>query len=1353
LFHHQTINQHRLARNFLTNIQQILSFFYFFEKLLLLQLHLSLVYQDTLDTAGLTMKKNLLFIFLIIATQCFGQCPFPVLLDSTGNCIGSILSVRTDSTISKIVWYKENVPIKTVLPITPNAGITVAGGNGPDSAANQLNFPKGIYLDEQDNLYIADNVNNRVQKWSRGMASGTTVAGGHGAGAGANQFNGPEALYLDGGGNIYIMDYGNFRVQKWAPGATSGTTVAGGNGSGSAANQFDFSTGMFIDAAGNIYIADAHNNRIQKWQTGATSAITVAGGNGAGAGANQLNIPTDVFVDEAGDIYITDLANQRIQKWAPGAVSGITVAGGNGFGTAGNQLGLPNSLSVDKAGNVYVCDGYNDRVQKWSPGATSGITVAGGNGRGTAANQLYNPSYIFVANNGDIYVSDEQNARIQKWVQVSIDSTYSTTITGSYTAVVTNNNGCAVTTNAVVISAGQAPFIAITASSITTTSCEMVSFNAVAVNGGGSPFYQWQINGANMGTNSTSFSYNSWQNSDVVKCILTSSSACGIPSTAISNAIALTVTGTSTVTIKSKGGGCLGDTLYISGADSLTLINWYNGTGMVKSVGTADASAGITVAGGNGQGTGDNQLNNPMGIFVDALGNLFITDTYNNRIQRWEPGATTGSTVAGISSIFGSSNPDRLDHPRDVYVDTNGDIYISDPAVPNSRIQKWSVGATTGVRVAGFNGPGTGPEQFNGPFGLWVDLNKNLYVVDQGNNRVQKWLPGATVGITVAGGNGPGDAANQFNGPTDLYLDMFGNLYVVDLMNARVQKWSPGAASGITVAGGNGPGSAPNQITNPIGVAVDHQGNVYATIGITVAGGNGSGDAPNQLSYPTSVFVDPAGNIYVSDMGNNRIQKWIQANYIDTIYQPVSAGTFTAVVTNSGGCMVTTAPILIHPKSQPAISIIASDTSICSGSNVSFTATAIDGGNSPHYQWQVNGVNVGSNAAIYRSDSLSAGALVRCILTSNAPCASITKDTSGIIVMEVINQLAAAITITASQMSICPGTEVIFTATPSNAGATPSYQWKVNGNNAGTNNAIFTTKNLQNGDVVYCVISSNLRCYPITSAISNSISIVASSVTPSVSIVASKDFICPGEPVIFKASVSDVPTGLSYQWLVHEITVGTNSAVYTGNNFVNGDIIKCVVKNEAACGEAISNSIVLTVSPIPVVAPQIVTVQQGQSVMLSPSITGNIISYFWSPPIYLSDTSIQHPITSPLQDINYHLQVISAKGCSGTGDITVKVISLVALPAAFTPNGDGKNDIFYLLGYEPGSLINHFSIFNRWGQLIFQKENLESGNRAAGWDGNYKGAPAPPGAYVYIIYTTLANGAKKVFKGTVELIR
>lgn len=290
------------------------------------------------------------------------------------------------------------------------------------------------------------------------------------------------------------------------------------------------------------------------------------------------------------------------------------------------------------------------------------------------------------------------------------------------------------------------------------------------------------------------------------------------------------------------------------------------------------------VAGGNGRGSAQNQFNSPeLGLFLDGAGNLYVADRGNHRVQKWAPGASSGTTVAGGNGQGGAAN--QLDYPSGIFLDKNGDLYISDYG--NHRIQRWKPGATSGVTVAGGNGSGPNANQITSPTGVFVDPNGNIYISDLGGGvgaRVQKWAPGASSGTTVAGGNGRGDGANQLRVPYGLWVDESNNVYVAETFNHRVQKWAPGATSGVTVAGGNGRGASDNQLSAPSGLFLDRIGNVFvadwgnqriqkwapgASKGITVVEGNG-------LESIRGIISDANGDIYLIDENKNHVLKWGQ---------------------------------------------------------------------------------------------------------------------------------------------------------------------------------------------------------------------------------------------------------------------------------------------------------------------------------------------------------------------------------------------------------------------------------------------------------------------------------------------
>ncbi len=373
----------------------------------------------------------------------------------------------------------------------------------------------------------------------------------------------------------------------------------------------------------------------------------------------------------------------------------------------------------------------------------------------------------------------------------------------------------------------------------------------------------------------------------------------------------------------SSTGNCLGATLSTNTGSSISQIVWYNGSTAVDTVSSTTYTSKL-IAGGNGNGAAANQLALPNGIYVDAAGNVYVSDAGNYRVQRFLHGSSTGVTIAGANGP--GTRADQLNFPRGLYVDAAGNLYVVDDN--NERVQEWPPGASSGVTVAGGNGQGAAANQFNLPFGLFVDASGNLYVADQDNERVQKWAPGATTGVTVAGGNGKGNAANQFDGAISVYVDAAGNIYVADENNNRVQKWAPGAASGVTVAGGNGPGSAANQLFGANAVFVDASGNVYvadynnarvekwppgATSGITVAGGNLPNTTGVPFTEPSALFVDGSGNVYVTlAAGSGSVQEWTPiSSPVSTTYTPLTPGLYSASVTDNNACNTTTDSIEI----------------------------------------------------------------------------------------------------------------------------------------------------------------------------------------------------------------------------------------------------------------------------------------------------------------------------------------------------------------------------------------------------------------------------------------------------------
>ncbi|CAF3762903.1 unnamed protein product [Rotaria sp. Silwood1] len=201
-------------------------------------------------------------------------------------------------------------------------GITVAGGNGKGPALNQLNYPYGLFVDDDAAVYVVDSLNYRIVKWMPGVSSDRVVAGGNGEGNRNNQLSYATKVVVDRTGTMFICDSDNKRVQRWLKNDNHGQTII--------ANISCI--GLAMDNKGSLYVSDNEKYCVT------TGEQVVAGGNGQGSAFNQFWNPDHIFVDNDQSVFVVDFSNDRVMKWSIGSKEGIVVAGGNGWGNGTNQL-------------------------------------------------------------------------------------------------------------------------------------------------------------------------------------------------------------------------------------------------------------------------------------------------------------------------------------------------------------------------------------------------------------------------------------------------------------------------------------------------------------------------------------------------------------------------------------------------------------------------------------------------------------------------------------------------------------------------------------------------------------------------------------------------------------------------------------------------------------------------------------------------------------------------------------------------------------------------------------------------------------------------------------------------------
>ncbi len=442
---------------------------------------------------------------------------------------------------------------------------------------------------------------------------------------------------------------------------------------------------------------------------------------------------------------------------------------------------------------------------------------------------------------------------------------------------------------------------------------------------------------------------------------------------------------------------------------------------------------------------------------------------------------------------------------------------------------------------------------------------------------------------------------------------------------------------------------------------------------------------------------------------------------------------------------------------QPIVAVTNTDPLICEGQVTSFTAQAIYGSAQPAYQWYVNDTAVGANSMLYATNTLTNGSKVQCILTITDPaCPAFSKTASNHMTIYVYPMIHPAIQIKADKPVICKGETVTFSAT-ANGGEYPLFAWELNGVRTGDSSKEFITSNLKDGDVVTCTVTVGIdsRCKSDTiSAPSNKVAIqVKDFPMPSVSITSPNLNVCEGEPVSFNAN--DVNAGFykKYEWLVNGKKAGDNANIFTSNQFKNGDTVSCRFSTDVfGCPyvfDLVSNTKKVTVRSKPVISfpPDDIVIKAGEQASLNAIITGKSQTVSWTPASLLTAPGLANTSTVPLyDDTSFTVLVVDTNGCRSSNNILVQILHQLYLPTAFTPNSDGRNDVFKIPEIATIKL-QQFSIFNRSGQIVFS-----TSNRSKGWDGTYQGQPLDPGTYIYFI-RGIINKKDTVFKGTVLLLR
>jgi gliding motility-associated-like protein len=355
------------------------------------------------------------------------------------------------------------------------------------------------------------------------------------------------------------------------------------------------------------------------------------------------------------------------------------------------------------------------------------------------------------------------------------------------------------------------------------------------------------------------------------------------------------------------------------------------------------------------------------------------------------------------------------------------------------------------------------------------------------------------------------------------------------------------------------------------------------------------------------------------------------------------------------------------------------------------------------------------------------------------------------IVVDVVRLPAPAVSIATKTSAACIGIPTHFMASPVDGGNTPAYQWMVNGGPAGQDSSGLTVPATPGGLVVECTMTSDAVCVKNPQVSSNVINLAPVPVpVQSLSIEATGTAVCKDSLVQFVAEPVNGGPDPVYQWLVNGKNAGSGSG-YSTSGLSDGDTVNCIMTGSLTCSQPVSagNGVKMTIFPLPVISLEsAVVIAGGTSVQLQPTVTGNIRDYAWTPSMGLSNPTIVDPVASPVVTTAYQLYVTTEDGCYAKATERVEVYYPLQMPEGFTPNGDGRNDVFRVPPQIPVT-IRSLAVFNRHGQRMFYTTDA-----GAGWDGRYGGIAQPAGTYVWELeFVNPVTNKVEGRKGTVILVR
>lgn len=431
----------------------------------------------------------------------------------------------------------------------------------------------------------------------------------------------------------------------------------------------------------------------------------------------------------------------------------------------------------------------------------------------------------------------------------------------------------------------------------------------------------------------------------------------------------------------------------------------------------------------------------------------------------------------------------------------------------------------------------------------------------------------------------------------------------------------------------------------------------------------------------------------------------------------VAANNYTVYVKDAAGCIVTGTATINQPAAL-SISAHTQDATCNGGADGKITVTA--GGGTAAYQYSIDGAGFQTSNVF----NVTRGNYTITVKDANG-CIATTSAA-----VELTNNLTLSLP---ADTTICEGTAVQLST---NTNATQfSWSQAVSLNNATIANPIATPR-----DTTQYILTATLGACSVKDSV-----IVMVNSAP-IADAGNNDEVCFGQGYVLQGN-----GGVSYEWLSTTYFNAGNTAV-TQNPAITASqttTYALMVTDAAGCKSLQPASVTITVTP-PIsvrASPKDTVVAKGDVFQLN--ATSAVIDYIWSPGFGLDNPAKQAPIVTVDRDITYVVTAYTGAGCKGTDTVTIKVYNgpEIYVPTAFTPNGDGKNDLLrpFPVGIKE---LRFFRVYNRWAQLVFQTSRLN-----AGWDGKISGILQPVATYVWVLEGVTKDGKVISKKGTTTLIR